>query len=600
MLGLTSCSFASHNQFEVLAGLGEGDAAPACAEVCTAVAEPCTTVVTQLHIVQQPASVPAVTADMVSGFVNQVQGPLPLQTTMHWDANAPVPSNSSDVPVTVSVDSSTVKCLPVTVCVDHSAVNYSAVPVTVCDSRSDSAAVNSKLDSQVTTACVLASDLPVSKRHRSHNTTAQVSHESVMSFLLTLQTQEATVLAATLSVKQAKTRVSRPLNYSEEVLPPPPQPDFLTVVSGLQQDLVDKTTQFYGVVHSFGVNTLLVQVPGCAQLQAMTPGHHYLMVVQPQYVHRAMHLYHTVKAESTLPTSVVLVTQATVVSSTPSLMSWNTLQSVHSTSLHHPGRARKWTAVTDYRLSTLVDQGDSTCEFQSSKHTMAVTANLAGAVHNILLDSGASGTAYATQAIVNDLGLPVAPLANPQGVKMGNCAVVQGLGLCTLPLRLGTLKCKVQCLVLPNLPGYPLILGDPWLQAYKAELSYVTHTVSLTNPQGRVVTLHSATQPKVTRTHHRRHKKPSTGHTTLAELCVEVGMALGKPLQADELCDSGRYETTPQGAGSYLADHTPATLATNHPMDTTHCSDHPALPLVGRGWLSGCKRIRWISASSSW
>ena len=122
--------------------------------------------------------------------------------------------------------------------------------------------------------------------------------------------------------------------------------------------------------------------------------------------------------------------------------------------------------LTDYSTpSPAVQEGEeaslSTLEFKSSGHTMAVTANLAGAVQTVLLDSGASGTAYITQAFVQELGLPVSPLPKSQGVQMGDCLVVQGLGTCTLPLRFGTLKCKVQCLVMPKLPLYPLIQGDP-------------------------------------------------------------------------------------------------------------------------------------------
>ena len=164
-----------------------------------------------------------------------------------------------------------------------------------------------------------------------------------------------------------------------------------------------------------------------------------------------------------------------------------------------------------------------TLEFKSSSHTMAVTANLAGAVHTILLDSDASGTAYITQAFVQELGLPVSPLPKAQGVQMGDCLVVQGFGTCTLPLRLGTLKCKVQCLVMPKLPQYPLILGDPWLQAYQAELSYATHTVTLTSPQGKVVTLHSATHPKMA-SHSKLVKPVLQVTTTLADVCDELGV----------------------------------------------------------------------------
>ena len=69
----------------------------------------------------------------------------------------------------------------------------------------------------------------------------------------------------------------------------------------------------------------------------------------------------SLKSPST--TTVVLITQSTVVSTASNLLSWNTLQSVQPTSLNHPGRARKWTAVTDYGSQICDDPGVETYEF---------------------------------------------------------------------------------------------------------------------------------------------------------------------------------------------------------------------------------------------
>ena len=260
----------------------------------------------------------------------------------------------------------------------------------------------------------------------------------------------------------------------------------------------------------------------------MTPGHHYLMVVQPQNLPKALQLYQQVKVQSPLDTSLVLVTQASALSDVSTLMTWNNLQSVQPSSLVHPGRARKWTAVTDFQVqSAEPDESEvPTVEFKSGSHVMSVTANLAGSVHTILLDSGATGTAYITQAFVHKLGLPMVPLLKARSVQVGDGSVVQGLGSCTLPLRLGTLKCKVQCLVMPKLPQYPLILGDPWLQAFQAEVSYASHTVTLTNPQGKSVTLHSATHPKLAR-QVRADSSTLVPHSTLAEMWEELGIEIG-------------------------------------------------------------------------
>ena len=335
----------------------------------------------------------------------------------------------------------------------------------------------------------------IRKKKKEFHTTAQASHLSVLSFLRTMEMQEASILAASLSMKQAKTRMSRPL-VREDYLPPPPKSQFLQVIPGMVTALAASTTQFNGTVYAFGNSTQLLVRTGSDQLQVMTPGRHYLMVVQPQHLQKALQLYQTVKSQSVHNTSIVLVTQASALATVQNLASWNTLQTVSPGALLHPGRTRKWVAITDYTVHLAVEPNAETLQFQSSGHTMAVTANLAGAVQTILLDTGASGTAYITQALVHELGLPMVPLQKSQGVQVGDCSVVQGLGTCILPLRLGTLKCKVQCLVMPKLPLYPLILGNPWLQAFQADLLFSTHSVTLTNPQGKKVTIQSVTHPK--------------------------------------------------------------------------------------------------------
>ncbi len=75
-----------------------------------------------------------------------------------------------------------------------------------------------------------------------------------MSFLLALQTQEATTLDATISMKQAKTRMSRQLAEAEGLLPPPLKLYFLQAESGLVNDLESKTSEFKGIAHAFSNN----------------------------------------------------------------------------------------------------------------------------------------------------------------------------------------------------------------------------------------------------------------------------------------------------------------------------------------------------------
>ena len=98
----------------------------------------------------------------------------------------------------------------------------------------------------------------VCKKVKQFHSTTQSSDFSVKSFLLTLQTQKANTLAASISVKQAKTRMSRHVIGREESLPPPPKSHFLKIVPGLVKDLEAQTSQFKGIVHAFSNNCQLL------------------------------------------------------------------------------------------------------------------------------------------------------------------------------------------------------------------------------------------------------------------------------------------------------------------------------------------------------
>ena len=342
----------------------------------------------------------------------------------------------------------------------------------------------------------LHSDVRLSCRKiKRHHTVAQASHHSVMSFLCMLQTQQATEIANQLEKKNGKTRVSTLLPITTGgALPPPPEPDFCQLSSAATAKLERQTQPFYGVAHTFGQNNIMVKVSGCAQLQPMEPGHHYLIVVRRQHLDKAVRLYSQVKGLSSNPTTAVIVTTCRGADAS-SLLNWNTVQYMSTMDITPRPKGqfnRKWTALTDYRMSVAEGHTEVLYEFRTGHHTMVVTANLAGSVHKVLLDPGATGTAFVSTALVQDLGLPLTPLTDNHSVRVAGGHIVQPQGLCTVPLRLGHFKCKVQCMVLSELPGYPLLLGDPWLTAVGADMSFKTKTVSLTCPSGRVVTLASA------------------------------------------------------------------------------------------------------------
>lgn len=176
----------------------------------------------------------------------------------------------------------------------------------------------------------------------------------------------------------------------------------------------------------------------------------------------------------------------------PLFKSWKVIKWVN---IPTPGRTwstkyavlTDWVAPTEHRNTA---QEPLLC-FQSTKHTMSLMATVAGTTLPILLDSGATGTGFISQTSAQSLGLPVTTQATEQWVKLGDDHSILATGLCVVPIRIGQYKARVQCLVLPALPGYALVLGDPWLKAVKAHLDYDSTTVTIHTPQGVSVTLKS-------------------------------------------------------------------------------------------------------------
>jgi len=147
----------------------------------------------------------------------------------------------------------------------------------------------------------------------------------------------------------------------------------------------------------------------------------------------------------------------------------------------------------------------------SDKLTMAIPATVAGSNCQILLDSGASGTGFISQAYCESQGIRTYRGKNVP-VTLGNATQISSEQFANIQIRMGKLKSKIECLVLAEIPGIPVILGDPWLQAYKAKFDFELQHVQLTDNTKTVIIQSSLTPKarKVTRRHNRDHHNDET------------------------------------------------------------------------------------------
>jgi predicted aspartyl protease len=117
--------------------------------------------------------------------------------------------------------------------------------------------------------------------------------------------------------------------------------------------------------------------------------------------------------------------------------------------------------------------------FTSEGHTMVLKGTIDGVATKILLDTGASGTAFIQRQFCADESIKIKSAKIGTTVILGDESKMTSTEVAEITIRIGHFKCKVQCLVLDNLADYPLILGCPWLSHHDAEISFSRKTGSL-------------------------------------------------------------------------------------------------------------------------
>ena len=136
-------------------------------------------------------------------------------------------------------------------------------------------------------------------------------------------------------------------------------------------------------------------------------------------------------------------------------------------------------------------------KYTSGEHSMKFKGLINGTPVCILMDTGASGTAFIDRVHCTEESIPLSPAPPGLFIVLGDNSKVPATDMATITIKMGTYKSKVECLVVDKLAGYPLILGNPWLLANNADMSFLRKQVILQKPNGQQICLNAVQKKTV-------------------------------------------------------------------------------------------------------
>jgi predicted aspartyl protease len=115
---------------------------------------------------------------------------------------------------------------------------------------------------------------------------------------------------------------------------------------------------------------------------------------------------------------------------------------------------------------------DELFKYLSRTHSMKFKGQVNGNPVCVLMDTGASGTAFVDRKYCKEESFPLYRAPPDLVIVLGDNSRVPSSHMATVTVKFGTYRFKVECLLVEKLPDYPLILGNPWLTSHHADLSF--------------------------------------------------------------------------------------------------------------------------------
>ena len=321
---------------------------------------------------------------------------------------------------------------------------------------------------------------------------------SVMTLIGHLQDKDLAAFIAEVPHASGKARLSRPV--VSDMLP---NMRFSRVNPELIQHFQTHTQDFSTV---FTTSTVLPK--------ATLAQHHLMFAPAMGSERQAFRYYQAFRKKNPSSTAVFLVPALDKV--TLLFQAWTQIE------LPKEPQYARFKAFTDFSVL------EQTVKFTLSRLTMAVSVVISGTKHAVLLDSGASGTAFVTQQFCTDKGFTLR--SRPKvTVAMGDNTPFTTSQAALIPIRVGHLKVNTECYVIPEIPNFPIVLGDPWLQAYNAVLDFGLQQVTLTKGNQKVVLKAAQEEPAV-------YQEDGLGthlllHNPNPSIHLPEGEGSGKPLK---------------------------------------------------------------------
>jgi hypothetical protein len=136
---------------------------------------------------------------------------------------------------------------------------------------------------------------------------------------------------------------------------------------------------------------------------------------------------------------------------------------------------------------------DEVCKYVSGSHSMKFKGQVNGDPMCVLMDTSAFGTAFIGRKLCKVQTIPLYPAPPHQVIVIGNNTKIPASDMATVTVKFGTFRFSVECLVVDKLPDYHLVLGNPWLLKYDADISFLRKQVVLKRQDGKQICLNAMT-----------------------------------------------------------------------------------------------------------